>query len=393
MSSILNVLYIISTVDGYGADKSILANIIHLKNLGLVNPILIIFRHGKIEDFLRENKIRYHVIPFRNWFIGPSWFFSGGIKRIAKQIINLALAQVVFFITCRSNISIVHTNTFTSNFGIILAKRLRACHIMHIRELPIQQFSFDYERDQSYICSYVDKWSQAVIANSGYVKEYFQNLFHINNINILNNPIQTKHLEENINNYDFTAGIKIIAIGRLNLDKGFNIIIEAANILQKEGVVGFQIFIFGDGEMKNVLEEQIYSYNLDKVVIINPYCKNISSILSNYHIGLITSRHEAFGRAAVEFMISGLTVIGNETGNTPLLIENGVDGYIAKFDSPADYAISIKHLIANSDQIIKCGSAAFNKVNNKYTIDSSSLALHKIYTDVLKNSYGKKLWH
>ena len=85
-------------------------------------------------------------------------------------------------------------------------------------------------------------------------------------MNLAKEPLKIKYNQEKF---------KIISIGRLSYEKGFDIAIEAANLLDKNKV-DFQWFIIGDGGMKKKLNKLIKKNNLNnKMQLIgvtdNPY--------------------------------------------------------------------------------------------------------------------------
>ena len=69
---------------------------------------------------------------------------------------------------------------------------------------------------------------------------------------------------------------KIISIGRLNNQKGFDLAIDAAEILKERGI-DFLWYVLGDGGLRNMLQEQIDKKGLQNNFVLagirkNPYC-------------------------------------------------------------------------------------------------------------------------
>ena len=57
----LKIVFIVTTVDGYGADKSMMYNVVELKKRGKIDPIVVIPRPGLIEEDLRKENIKYYL--------------------------------------------------------------------------------------------------------------------------------------------------------------------------------------------------------------------------------------------------------------------------------------------------------------------------------------------
>jgi glycosyltransferase involved in cell wall biosynthesis len=103
-----------------------------------------------------------------------------------------------------------------------------------------------------------------VVAVSDYSKSLLQKLYPSSNIVRIYNGMS----------YDYFCKTspetppKIISTGRLVEKKGFEILINACNILNNKNVV-FQCDIIGDGPLKQVLEKQIESCRLKEKVFLN----------------------------------------------------------------------------------------------------------------------------
>lgn len=74
--------------------------------------------------------------------------------------------------------------------------------------------------------------------------------------------------------YDSLKGIKILSIGRLTQQKGFDIAIDAAYKLKEKGI-DFQWFIIGDGGLEQELKSQAAALGLKEMIFLgtrsNPY--------------------------------------------------------------------------------------------------------------------------
>ncbi len=89
---------------------------------------------------------------------------------------------------------------------------------------------------------------------------------------------------------------KIVSIGRLCYEKGFDIAIDAAKIL-KENNINYQWYIIGDGVLKNELMKKIKSYGLSDNLALIGVTDNPYSYIKSSDIFVQTSRSE--GKAMV----------------------------------------------------------------------------------------------
>jgi len=379
----LKVVYIVTTVDGYGADKSILNNILYLKQHRMVDPFVIIPKSGLIEEQFLKNGLPYEICDHRSWFAGHKWFINRRVKRSLKSFYNRFMANILAMRLRKIGpFDLVHTNTMTTNFGIHLSKYINAKHIMHIRELPVEHFGWCYEYGERPTLLFIGRHSSAVIANSDYVADKFGH--YLGSIRTLHNGIFEKKLMKNPCKYDYRNGLRIIIAGRLSEGKGQMTAIMAMKYLREMGGLCSDVCldIYGDGELGDVYADYIKKYDLTETINMIPFDSNLYKQMKNYHIGLICSRCEAFGRTAIEYMGNGLAVIGNNSGNTPYIVRDGENGLIAKFSDPADLAKKIGLLVSDKTLIAKYGRKGFESVLCGFSIESSSRELLSIYESV-----------
>lgn len=144
--------------------------------------------------------------------------------------------------------------------------------------------------------------------------------------------IREKALEFYPEEYQNCKGLKLISIGRLNYQKGFDYAIEAARILKDKGVE-FSWFIIGSGELKDALEEQIRSLGVEKSVHLLGERENPYPYIQNADIVVQTSRFEGKSIVLDEAKILYKPIITTDYTSVYDQIENGKSGIIVPIDS------------------------------------------------------------
>jgi len=385
-ADMLKVIFVITTVDGYGADKSIMQNIRYLKTNGLIEPFVVIPQAGKIEAELKELNIVYVVAKFNSWTKGPRLKNFAGPKRFVKRAINYLEAKKAakFFKDNPMNFDLVYTNTFTTNFGIYLSSFLGIKHVMHIREIPFEQFRFDFEYPEQNLLNFVSKNSVAIFCNSDYTYKYFGQKISGKFI-VIANPIFEKKISRIFTKDYAVQKIKFVIAGRYEEAKNQFDAIKAANELVLKGYRNFELCLFGAGPLEKEYKDFIRANQLEHYVVLNSYANNFTDMLTSFDIGLMCSRFEAFGRVTVEYMANGLPVIGNETGNTPFLIKDGVNGLLYKFMDHADLSNKIKHFLDKPDEIKRMGANAIEFLDDNFSLANSSLQILNQFQSLVKS--------
>ncbi len=122
-----------------------------------------------------------------------------------------------------------------------------------------------------------------------------------------------------------------VTVGRLNLQKGYDILLEVCNLLNKEGYQ-FDVWIIGGGESWNKyqvqhdLENQIFRYKLDNVYMLG-YKSNPHKYVKQADWFLSSSRYEGFSYVSQEAAIIGKPLVLTECAGVMELLgsrENGI---------------------------------------------------------------------
>lgn len=119
---------------------------------------------------------------------------------------------------------------------------------------------------------------------------------------------------------------KIITVGRLDYQKGYDLLLNSVKGLFKD-FPEWSLDIYGDGEWRELLERQIVAYGLSNNVYLKGFVENIAECYTKASIYVMTSRFEGFPMVLLEALSSGLAVISFDfpTGAKELLgTENGI---------------------------------------------------------------------
>lgn len=142
-----------------------------------------------------------------------------------------------------------------------------------------------------------------------------------------------------LDNDQFVVGF----VGRLDRAKGADLLVEAASLLQGEAA-SYRFLVVGDGPERARLEDQIHRLGLDRMVILTGLRENTAATMRAFDVGLVPSRREAFGIAALEMMRMKVPVVVAPVGGLPELVQDGQTGLVLAELSPEAIAQSIRKL-------------------------------------------------
>jgi len=165
-----------------------------------------------------------------------------------------------------------------------------------------------------------------------------KNVVHIPNFL----PIRSEGSVDECFDYEGKRKFRFIFAGRLSLEKGADILIDAfANAHQNIAKVGFNLGldVYGSGEQCGYLAGLIKHYSLQDYVTLRGQCDCASELFSNYDAVIIPSRSESFGLVAIEAFAKGVPVIASDIPGLASVVGDSALLYAA--ENPSELALAI----------------------------------------------------
>lgn len=164
--------------------------------------------------------------------------------------------------------------------------------------------------------------------------------------------------------YSDVKNKRVIAVGRLDYQKGFDRLIQVWELVQKTGkYTDWNLDIFGQGEWKEWLQLLIDEKHLSDTLHINKPTNRIYEEYAKSSIIVMTSNYEGFGMVLVEAMACGVPAIAFDCqcgpkdiiqpGENGLLVRNGdIEGLATAMMKLMDDAAYRQRLSENAKGII-----------------------------------------
>jgi glycosyltransferase involved in cell wall biosynthesis len=200
----------------------------------------------------------------------------------------------------------------------------------------------------------------------------------IKNIKVIPNPLS--FFPEDNNRVSKTEG-RIIAVGRLSNQKRFDRLIDAFSLIANT-YPKWHVDIFGEGQLKDVLETQIERLGLSSRVVIHHFTKEIMCEYQCSQFLVLSSDYEGFGLVITEAMACGIPVISTDCPFGPSdIIEHGRTGLLTEMDAN-DLAKKIEWMIIHKEERVNMGIQAF-KAATKYKKEFNLPVWEKAYMSVI----------
>lgn len=132
------------------------------------------------------------------------------------------------------------------------------------------------------------------------------------------------------NKYSDVTEKRVIAVGRLDYQKGFDRLIKAWKMVQQSGRFNdWKLDIFGQGEWKDMLNRMIDDYGIAGTASINAPTKQIGDEYAKSSMLVMSSNYEGFPMVMIEAMACGLPVVSFDFKCGPKdIIDDGKNGII-----------------------------------------------------------------
>jgi glycosyltransferase involved in cell wall biosynthesis len=152
---------------------------------------------------------------------------------------------------------------------------------------------------------------------------------------------------------------KVVAVGRLNHQKGFDRLIDAWSIVDNV-VSGWKLQIVGDGELRELLQNNIRELGLSNQINIGRAEKDMMSVYKDASILAMSSRYEGLPMVLLEAQTAGLPIVSFDCKCGPKdVIENGVDGFLVEDGDIEQLAQKLVVLMQDANLRKQMGSAAY----------------------------------
>jgi glycosyltransferase involved in cell wall biosynthesis len=200
------------------------------------------------------------------------------------------------------------------------------------------------------------KFASSIVAVSEGIKTDLIQNFSVNEdkIRIIYNPIdiQRIHAESQISlgkeGWD-TPFAKVIAIGRLAPQKGFDLLIEAFSQIVTE--TDARLFILGDGPEKNTLKKRVKALGMSERIYFMGFQKNPYQFLSRADIFVLSSRYEGLPMVLLESLACGVPVIATDCESGPReILEGGRVGLLIPKEDTGALAGAMSEMLKNREQ-------------------------------------------
>jgi glycosyltransferase involved in cell wall biosynthesis len=216
--------------------------------------------------------------------------------------------------------------------------------------------------------------SDVVVSQNIEMAKELQQFYKIDKekIKVIMNPVDTKHIDESVENSENPFGngkINIVASGRMHRQKGFDVLVESfAKAVAKNG--DFHLHILGrdvDGNLQK-LEKRISELKITNNITFYGFQKNPYPFYKFCDLFVLSSRWEGLPNVVLECQYLGKPIVA--TRCIPVierLIDDGKNGFVVDvedIDGLANAILNFKQL--KGEQVFRDSISEFQKIFEDY---------------------------
>lgn len=347
------ILFLIESLEGGGAEK-VLATLIQNINKEMFDiTVCTISGRGKYENVIKS-EVKYKAIlnaPKGNNFIEILLY-----KLKHHLVYNWLPLKTVYtlFVPHDNDIEIAYVEGFaTKLLSHSINKKSKKYAWIHI---DINKYHWtknvflNSEDESTCYNRFHHIYTVSSVANYAFKKE-FPNVK--TPIGIIHNPIDEKDIKKmarEVSKIPNTEGrIRLVSVGRLVEQKGYDRLIRVVNRLVHEGY-NIELWIIGSGPLEEELKTEITNYNLADRIRLWGFQNNPYKFLVQGDVFVCSSHSEGYSTAVTEALILGIPIITTMCSGMDELLRDGEYGIITPNDEDKLYK-GLKDLLSTPGKI------------------------------------------
>jgi glycosyltransferase involved in cell wall biosynthesis len=170
----------------------------------------------------------------------------------------------------------------------------------------------------------------------------------------------------------------VVAAGRLSPEKGFGVLVEAAeSVLRADPAAG--VVLFGEGVLRPDLERRANELGLAGRFVMPGFRTDLDAILPAADVVVLPSFTEGLPNVALEASAAGVPVVATAVGGTPEVVADGETGFLVPPGDPDALAAKLRELLTDPGLRVRLGNAGMRRMRELFTFEAQAAAYLKLF--------------
>lgn len=377
----MNILYIVHDNKKGGAALSFLEMISHIRkehNVYVLTP----HKNGYIPRKLEELNIPHRNAHYFWWKIAlPHNRIRALLRLLIYRVLNVwngVEARRIKKMVMDREIDVIHSNSSVIDFGALLSKNTGIPHVWHLREYGEEDFNLKRVVSVKKYNNEMNAYAAGYVAISKSIKKKFVDVVDERKIYQIYNGVSEKFSFQKEFVKEEAGRTKFLIAGNYCEEKGQTSVLKAVMELQQQGINNFELYLAGSGDFAEP-KRLVLENGLEKIVTFCGLVDDMEQLRQMVDVEIVASKCEAFGRVTIEAMRMSNPVIGTNTGGTPELITDGVNGFLFEYGNHIQLAECMKKYILDYTLIANMGKEAYQTANGRFTPEENADKIMEVY--------------
>lgn len=172
----------------------------------------------------------------------------------------------------------------------------------------------------------------------------------------------------------FTIG----AIGRLSIEKGFDVLIRALGALRASGL-DVQVALLGEGPERGALESLARELGVQDRLLLAGYVPDAFRMLPFFQVCALTSHTEGLPMVVLEAANAGIPQVATDVGGVTEVLENDVSGLVTPPNAVEAIAAALARLHQSPELAQRLAQAASKTVKEQFSVESMRAGYDALY--------------
>ena len=352
-----NILFSIDSLHCAGAEKS-LTTLLSLIDYSKYEIDLMMFGHGGALEKLLPKEVNIlkplKYTEFTEISLKDSILYTlkKGTYRMLKSRIEFSIAirkkqytnaqkarilwkkssEVIEYNPKKYDIAISYAQglpTFYVADKINAKKKFAWVNVSYRLEAEDKEFQSKYYAKYNKIVAVSHSAKNVFLETFPKYKDKVEVIYDINDFNLISKMSNMENgYKDNFN------GIRLLTIGRLANQKGYDMALDACKILKEKGI-NFRWYALGKGQLKSEIEEYIKKHELEEYFVLLGVKANPYPYIKDADIYVQTSRFEGFGLAIAEARMLNTPVVTTEFDAVYNQMIQGKNGLVVDMNGQA----------------------------------------------------------
>jgi glycosyltransferase involved in cell wall biosynthesis len=380
------VLFLLATLDGGGAERTVLTLVPHLRARGVDARVGLLSRRGAFDGEIEPSQL----VLAR---MAPAWMSYAPSPGLGRLLVGVPLVPLQQLDLLRQfHPHVVVSCTAAMNLAALLSTRAygrrRVAWVLregnNTRAILESDAPGHLGRALRWRATeLVYRAPDRVVTISNGVADGLVRDFGVprDRVRVLHNPVEVVRIGQRAQEAGdgCVPSRFIVACGRLHRQKGFDLLLRAVSRLRDADLA---VAILGEGPERGALEALARELGLGARLVMPGFVENPWAWIARASAFVLPSRWEGFASILVEAMACGTPVVAADCDYGPReIVDDGKTGLLARIDDAASLAAAIHRVLV--DPALRKDLAARGRLR---AMDFDAPSIAGRYTDLVQEA-------